>query len=121
MTIVLDHTIVRARDKGRSARFFADLLGLDVGEPSGPFAPVRVNDDLTLAFDDRHEFQVGHYAFAVDDATFDAALALCEGSTVDFGSAPGLSDRAIGHRADKRVVYIRDSDGNSYELLTAVR
>ena len=46
MTIVLDHTIVRARDKGRSARFFADLLGLDVGEPSGPFAPVRVNTDV---------------------------------------------------------------------------
>jgi catechol 2,3-dioxygenase-like lactoylglutathione lyase family enzyme len=40
MTIVLNHTVVRARNKQRSARFFADLLGLVAGDPVGPFAPV---------------------------------------------------------------------------------
>src|SRR5262249_45357897 len=108
MTIVLNHTIVRARDKQRSARFFADLLGLDVGAPAGPFVPVRVNDDLTFDFDDRGEFLFGHYAFLVDDATFDAVLGRVEGTTIDYGSAPRVSDRQINHLSGGRGVYVRD-------------
>ena len=30
MAIVLDHTIVPARDKEASARFFAEIFGLDL-------------------------------------------------------------------------------------------
>jgi catechol 2,3-dioxygenase-like lactoylglutathione lyase family enzyme len=120
MTIVLNHTIVRARDKNRSARFLADLLGLEVGDPAGPFVPVRVNGDLTLDFDDRNEFVIGHYAFLVDDATFDAALAEVVGTSIEFGSAPRVSDRQIDQsRNGGRAVYIRDPDGNAYELMTA--
>lgn len=120
MTIVLNHTIVRARDKSRAARFLADLLGLAVGEPAGPFVPVRVNDDLTLDFDDRNEFVTGHYAFLVDEATFDAALSKVEGTTIEFGSAPRVPDRQINHLSGGRGVYIRDPDGNAYELFTAI-
>ncbi|SFJ89224.1 hypothetical protein SAMN05216275_113190 [Streptosporangium canum] len=36
---------------------------------------VSVNDDLTLDFDDRHRPQPGHYAFLIDDGTFDAVIA----------------------------------------------
>jgi len=122
MAIVLNHTIVRSRDKQRSARFFAELTGLDVGEPTGPFVPVRVNGDLTLDFDDRHEFLFGHYGFLVDDATFDALLARLEGSSVDFGSGHGAdnTDRRINRRGGGRGVYVRDPDGQSYEFFTAV-
>jgi catechol 2,3-dioxygenase-like lactoylglutathione lyase family enzyme len=120
MSIVLNHTIIRARDKQRSARFFADLLGLNVGEPVGSFAPVRVNDDLTFEFDDRQEFQFGHYAFLVDDATFDNVLARLEGSTIDFGSGRGVGkDRQINYLGGGRGVYVRDPDGHSYEFFTA--
>ena len=118
MSIVLNHTIVRARDKAQSAQFLADLLGLHVGEPVGPFVPVRLYADLTLDFDDRFEFALGHYAFVVDDSTFDTALARVAGSSIDYGSGPGLSDRQISTRNGGRVVYARDSDGNSYELMT---
>lgn len=122
MTIVLNHTIIRSRDKRRSARFFADLLGLPVGAPTGPFVPVQVNEDLTFDFDDRFEFLFGHYAFLVDDETFDAVLAKLEGSDVEFGSGigPAGKDRTINHRSGGRGVYLRDPDGHSYELFTAV-
>jgi catechol 2,3-dioxygenase-like lactoylglutathione lyase family enzyme len=123
MTIVLNHTIIPARDKQASARFFADLLGLCVAEPAGPFAPVRVNDDLTLDFDDRHEFTPGHYAFLVDDETFDRVLERLEraGTDVDFGAGvDGGWNRQINRLNGGRGVYVRDPDGHSYELFTVV-
>ena len=42
MTIRLDHTIVPAKDKIASARFFAEIFGLTVTQ--GYFAQVRSHD-----------------------------------------------------------------------------
>ncbi|WP_205752407.1 hypothetical protein [Cryptosporangium phraense] len=53
MSVTLNDTIVRACDRHAAAGFFGALLGLEPGPDAGPFAPVRVNDDLTLDFDDR--------------------------------------------------------------------
>jgi DNA-binding MarR family transcriptional regulator/catechol 2,3-dioxygenase-like lactoylglutathione lyase family enzyme len=123
MTIVLNHTIIPATDKEASARFFADLLGLQVGEPAGPFTPVQVNDDLTFDFDDRHPPTPGHYAFLVDDPTFDRVLEQLTASdtAIDFGAGPGEGwNRRINRLNGGRGVYVRDPDGHSYELFTAV-
>jgi hypothetical protein len=51
MAITLNHTIVPAHDKEASARFFAQIFGLSYDGPMSHFAPVRVNDELTLDFD----------------------------------------------------------------------
>lgn len=120
MTITLNHTIVPATDKQRSARFLAGLLGLPTAPPSGPFAPVRVNDDLTLDFDDRGTVVPGHYAFLVDDATFDAALArLAADPASTYGAGPEHGwDRGVNHLGGGRGVYVRDPDGHAYELFT---
>ena len=121
MAIVLHHSIIRSRDKQRSAAFLAELLGLEVGDPAGPFVPVRINDDLTFDFDDRFELEVGHHAFHVDDETFDAALEMVRGSDIAYGSGPGRwMDREINELGGGRGVYVRDPDGHSYELFTAV-
>ncbi|MEU7862483.1 VOC family protein [Nonomuraea sp. NPDC049141] len=122
MSIVLNHLIVPAADKTAAATFLADLLGLPVSAPSGPFVPVRVNDDLALDFDDRHQVQPGHYAFLVDDDTFDAVLGRLRGSeSISYGSGPGHGwDRRINHLGGGRGVYVRDPNGHSYELFTAV-
>jgi catechol 2,3-dioxygenase-like lactoylglutathione lyase family enzyme len=108
MTIRLDHTIVPVTDKHRGARLLADLLGLRIGAPAGPFLPVQINDELTLDFDDRHGGRPGHYAFLVDDATFDAALA-----------SAARQDLRIQHSGE-RAAYIFDPDGIGYEFFTAV-
>ena len=52
MPLQLDHTIVRAYDKVKSAEFIARMFGLKYEAPWGHFAPVKVNDILTLDFDD---------------------------------------------------------------------
>jgi catechol 2,3-dioxygenase-like lactoylglutathione lyase family enzyme len=120
MTIVLNHTIVPVGDKQRGAQLLADLLGLPVGSPAGPFVPVQINDDLTFDFDDRLGARPGHYAFLVDDPVFDHALELARSSGLAWGSAPGRNDEQINHRGGGRGVYIRDPDGIAYEFFTAV-
>src|SRR5215510_4941951 len=72
MAITLNHTIVPAHDKEASARFFADIFGLTYEGPIKHFAPVQMNETLTLDFDNRDRFENHHYAFHVNDAEFDA-------------------------------------------------
>jgi catechol 2,3-dioxygenase-like lactoylglutathione lyase family enzyme len=119
MAIVLDHTIVPAHDKVAAAQFFANLFGLEVGPPMGPFAPVRVNDALTLDFQDRDRFDWHHYAFHVDDDEFDAILTRIQIAGIPYGSGPhALEDGQINHRHGGRGVYFRDPSGHVLELLT---
>jgi catechol 2,3-dioxygenase-like lactoylglutathione lyase family enzyme len=120
MSIVLDHTIVPARDKAASARFFARIFGLpDQGEVSH-FAPVRVNATLTLDFDTRAKFESHHYAFKVSEEEFDAIFARVEAERIPYGSGPfSLDDMRINHRGGGRGFYFRDPSGHVLEVLTA--
>src|SRR6476661_1274961 len=118
MLIVLNHTIVPARDKVAAAEFFADLFGLPFEGVQGPFAPVRVNDSLTLDFDDADTVEPHHYGFLVDDEAFDAILARVRAAGVPHGA--GLEtgyDSQINHNGGGRGVYFADPNGHSYELL----
>jgi hypothetical protein len=68
---------VPAHDKVASAKFFARMFGLSFDEgAAGYFAPVQVNETLTLEFhDDVERFEVHHYAFKMSEAEFDEILA----------------------------------------------
>ncbi len=115
MTITLNHTIVPARDKERAARFF----GLPFAAAAGHFAPVRVNDALTLDFADAEDFDSHHYAFHVDDAEFDAILARIRAAGIAYGSEPwNLENGKLNAWNGGRGVYFRDLDGHILELLT---
>jgi catechol 2,3-dioxygenase-like lactoylglutathione lyase family enzyme len=119
LAINLNHTIVPARDKEASARFFADLFGLEYKGPSGHFAPVRVNDTLTLDFDNRKQFESHHYAFHVSDEEFDAILGRVQEAGIAFGSEPwNLGNGKLNSWNGGRGVYFRDPDGHVLELLT---
>jgi catechol 2,3-dioxygenase-like lactoylglutathione lyase family enzyme len=106
MPITLNHTIVPAGDKEAAARFFARIFGLRFEGASGHFAPVHVNDTLTLLFDEETAFDSHHYAFHVDDGEFDAILGRVK-------AAGKLNDWNGG-----RGVYFKDPDGHILELMT---
>ena len=119
MTLILNHTIVGAHDRNAAAAFFGRLVDRAPGEPAGPFVPVRVNDDLTLDFDDRSPVAASHFGFLVDDQTFDALLTRLDG--VKFGSGPEHGwDGRINHLAGGRGVYVGSPEGHTYEFFTAV-
>ena len=121
MSIELNHTIVPARDKVASAKFFARILGLPFDEKAaGHFAPVRVNESLTMDFGDGDTFEVHHYAFKVSEAEFDAMFGRILAERIPYGSGPPnpFDDMKINHRDGGRGVYFRDPDGHVLELLT---
>ena len=121
MGIELNHTIVPAHDKVSSAKFFARMFGLPFDEgAAGYFAPVRVNETLTLDFhDDVDGFEVPHYAFKVSEEDFDAILGRIQAEGIPYGAEPQSRDNMkINHRDGGRGVYFCDPNGHVLELLT---
>ncbi len=120
MAIELNHTIVPAHDKVASAKFFAKIFGLRYEGPESHFAPVRVNQSLTLDFDNSTRFEIHHYAFKVSEEEFDAIFARIQAEGLRYGSGPpyALDDMKINHRGGGRGVYFRDPNGHILELLT---
>ena len=119
MTITLNHTIVPARDKQASAEFFARIFGLQADEKHGHFAPVRVNDTLTLLFDEDSSFESHHLAFHVSDAEFDQIFERVRDAKLAYGSAPwSLDDGKLNDWNGGRGVYFKDPNGHVLELMT---
>jgi catechol 2,3-dioxygenase-like lactoylglutathione lyase family enzyme len=120
MTIILNHTIVWARDKDVAARLFAEIFGLRFEGSGGHFAPVRVNDTLTLDFAETKETIAGqHYAFHVNDSEFDAILQRVKDGGLTFGSGPqSLEDGKLNTWNGGRGFYYKDHDGHVIELMT---
>jgi len=117
---VLDHTIVPARDKEASARFLARILGLRYDGAVSHFAPLRINQTLTLDFDTDTEFESHHYAFKVDASEFEGIFDRVKAEGIAYGSGPrSLDDMQINHRRGGLGFYFRDPNGHVLEVLTA--
>jgi len=120
MTIILNHTIAPARHKLAGARFFAGLFGLEFNEESSHFAPVRVNETLTLLFDQDTCFDSHHLAFHVSDAEFGSIFARIKKAGLSYGSAPwSLDDGKLNDWNGGRGLYFKDPNGHVLELMTA--
>ena len=117
--IKLNHTIVPAKDKDAAARLFAHLFGLRYDGPQGHFAPVRVNEELTLDFDNAESIERHHYAFHVSDEEFDAIFQRVQESGLSWGSGPrSTADGKLNTRKGGRGFYFHGPDGHLLELLT---
>lgn len=122
MTVTLDHLIVPSRDRVAAARQLAGLLGVPWAAQAaiGPFSPVYVSSSLTLDFD-TWPLQVPqqHYCFRVDEAAFDAILARIQAAGLAYRSTPhGTDDHQVNCAFGGRLLYWREPDGHTWELLT---
>lgn len=117
--IELNHTIVPAHDKETSAKFLANILGLEYKGNWGHFAPVKINESLTLDFDNRKKFESHHYAFKVSETDFDSMFERIKAEGIAYGSGPGSQeDMKINTWNQGRGVYFKDPNGHVMELLT---
>ncbi len=118
MAITLDHTVVPAHDKNASAQFFARIFGLECEAP-GHFAPVRINDTLTLDFAEASSFDIHHYAFHVSDEEFDVILSRVQEAKIPYGSEPwNLENRQLNSWNGGRGFYFRDPNKHILEVMT---
>ena len=125
----LNHRLVPSKNKVESANWFACMMGLPTG-PVSHFAPVMVNDTLTMDFADADDvylwspenghFARQHYAFKVTEQEFDDIFSRVLAEGLRYGSAPGprLYDMQINHNRGGRGVYFDELNGHSIELLT---
>ncbi len=120
MTIELNHTIVPARDKHESARFYEGMFGFKCEAPMGHFAPVTISSQsLTLDFDNRESFQPQHYAFKVSEVEFDEIFGRIVDAGLVYGSEPWTPENMQTNDWNGgRGVYFRDPSGHLLELLT---
>jgi hypothetical protein len=84
MTVELNHLIIPAKHKWKSAKFLADILGLEAGPEWSHFVPVRTSNGVTLDFAEAAQFRRQHYAFLLSEAEFDAALDRIKAGGVAF-------------------------------------
>ena len=121
MSVHLDHLMVPSRDKVASARLLAELLGVPWSETGvGPFAPVFVNDELTLDFDEWPEpLPMIHYCFRVSVDEFHAILGRIKAAGIPYRSAVhGPIDYQIDTQHGGSIVYWNEPDGHQWEMLT---
>lgn len=120
MAIVLDHTVLPARDHEGSARFFAEVMGLKYEGPDRHFAPVRVNSALTLDFIRSEQPIDGHHlAFRVDDAEFEGILRRLQEKGIPYGDDPRTPDNLkTSHPLAAQGLYFVDPNGHLFEVMT---
>ncbi|MEU2251984.1 VOC family protein [Nocardia xishanensis] len=123
MSIQFDHTIVGCRDNRVSAEFWADILGLRVGQEWGPFIELRMSNGVKFDFAavpaDISEIQPQHYAFLVSEAEFDAAYAKIQRYGLEHWADPRQqAPGEINHNDGGRGVYFLDPNGHFMELIT---
>ena len=112
MTVELNHTIIPARDKRASAKFLADILGLEAGPEWSHFVPVRTSNGVTLDYADATDFRRQHYAFLVSESEFDAVLSRIKTAGIafyaDFNRAGrGQINHLYGGRGSGRRLFRR--------------
>ncbi|HEY8600782.1 MAG TPA: VOC family protein [Thermomicrobiales bacterium] len=121
MPVAFNHTIIAARNKEESASFFTDLFGLPAATQWGPFAIVTLADGVFVQFAEPGvaEIQMQHYAFLVDDDSFDAIYARIVASGLDHAGDPRWATPGqINTNHGGRGVYFRDPAGHGLEVIT---
>jgi catechol 2,3-dioxygenase-like lactoylglutathione lyase family enzyme len=112
MAATFNHTIIAAKDRGESARFFLELLELTEAPSWGPFTNVLLADGVLLQF-------AQPPVEIVDDDLFDRAYRrLCDGGVEHWADPRMQHPGEINHEHGGRGVYFKDPAGHGIELIT---
>jgi catechol 2,3-dioxygenase-like lactoylglutathione lyase family enzyme len=119
MPVELNHTIVPSRDKNASARFLAEVLGMEAGREWGPFVPVETANGVILYYMDVEDAQPNHYCFMVTESEFDQVFKRLKERGIDYWADPEHRRRGeINQLFGGRGVYFDDPDGHNLEVIT---
>ena len=119
MSVELNHTIVNCSDQQASSSFLAEVLGLPAPTSYGPFSVVRVANDVSLDFLTGGTVHPQHYAFLVDDDTFDQVHRRILDRGIPYWADPERRlPQQLNTRDGGRGLYWLDPDQHVLEILT---
>ncbi|MFF0273289.1 MULTISPECIES: VOC family protein [unclassified Streptomyces] len=120
MAVTFNHTIIAAKDRHASARFFRELLELPEAPSWGPFVNVQLADGVLIQFAEPPvDIQMQHYAFLVDDELFERAYARLREQGVEHWADPQMKRPGeTNSEHGGRGVYFKDPGGHAFELIT---
>jgi catechol 2,3-dioxygenase-like lactoylglutathione lyase family enzyme len=121
MAVQLNHTIVQAKDREASARFYSEVLGVPIAGRMGPFVVVALDNAVTLDFVSAGDGRIPsqHYAFKVSEQEWDEIFGRIAARGLPywadpFHRRPGETNTEFGGRG----VYFEDPDGHNLEIMT---
>lgn len=121
MAIELNHTIVGAVDAEASARWLAEMLGLDEPVQAGHFWQVRLANGIDMDFVSMGDEPVvpQHYAFLISEDEFDLVHGRLLVGDHDMWADPAQRyPGEINHNDGGRGVYFLSNDGHYLEVIT---
>ena len=119
MEITLNHTIIPAYDKVKSAEFYTRIFGFKYIGKFSRFIVVRVNKTFCLDFANSEKFDPHHYAFKVTDQDFDSIFERLKMEKIKYGSGPHTSENMrMNHDYEGRGIYFHDENSHLLEILT---
>ena len=120
MAVELNHIVIPSRDKKGSAKFLAEILGLDAPVPFAHFMTLETSNAVSLDYDDADDPRPYHCAFLVSEEEFDAIFSRVVARQVTYFADPRHSEAGtINHGHGGRGFYCSDPDGHNMEVLTA--
>jgi extradiol dioxygenase family protein len=122
MAITFNHTIVAARDRTESAKFFTEVFGLPDAKEFGHFLAVMLEHDASIDFAQAPQgadIHPQHYAFLVSEDDFDAIYGRIRQRGLQHWADPqGQHPGEINHNDGGRGVYFQDPSGHYLEIIT---
>jgi catechol 2,3-dioxygenase-like lactoylglutathione lyase family enzyme len=119
MAISLNHTIVVAHDKEKTATFLTEMLGLPPPMPVGHFAVVRVGETSLDFVSTDAAIEPRHFAFLVSEAEFDAVFQRIRERRLAYWADPfRRQPNSINTYDDGRGLYFDDPNGHLLEIIT---
>jgi catechol 2,3-dioxygenase-like lactoylglutathione lyase family enzyme len=122
MVVQLNHTIVAARDAEATARWYAEMFGLDPPIEFGPFWQITTGNGVNLDFDrddPAREIRPVHYAFLVSEDEFDQVFGRIVERGIPYYADPFARQKGrINHHDGGRGVYFPDPNGHWLEIIT---
>jgi catechol 2,3-dioxygenase-like lactoylglutathione lyase family enzyme len=120
MPVELNHTIVAASNRDRTAEFLVDILGLEPATTYGPFRVVALANGVSLDVAEAGgPVRPQHYAFLVSEQEFDSIWARIRERDLTFWADPfHRRPGEINTNDGGRGLYWEGPDGHNLEIIT---
>ena len=82
------------------------------------YAPVIVNEGLTLNFEVTQPFEARHYAFRMAPEEWQRVKDRLTADAIPFGDSTRTSDGSVYERGGLRGFFFKDPNGHSVEIIT---